>query len=137
NVVGGIIIGVAQKSMAIGDAAQTYTVLSIGDGLVAQIPALLVSTGAALLTTRGEDPELGRAMYGQLLTRKRPLQVTGVTLGVIGLLPGMPHLMFLALGGLATWAATRATDGATAAPQPGDVRSPARSAEPQRHDEKA
>jgi flagellar biosynthesis protein FlhA len=81
NVVGGIIIGVAQKGMSIGDAAQTYTVLSIGDGLVAQIPALLVSTGAALLTTRGEDPELGRALSGQLLTRKRPLQVTGVMLG--------------------------------------------------------
>ena len=136
NVVGGIIIGVAQKSMAIGDAAQTYTVLSIGDGLVAQIPALLVSTGAALLTTRGEDPELGRALSGQLLTRKRPLQVTGVTLGVIGLLPGMPHLLFLGLGGLATWAATRATDGVPAA-QPGETRAPARPAEPQRHDEKA
>jgi flagellar biosynthesis protein FlhA len=135
NVVGGIIIGVAQKSMSIGDAAQTYTVLSIGDGLVAQIPALLVSTGAALLTTRGEDPELGRAMAGQLLTRKRPLQVTGVTLGVIGLLPGMPHLLFLGLGGLAAWAATRATDGAAA--QPSDARTPARPAEPQRHDEKA
>src|SRR4051794_13968107 len=65
NVIGGIIIGVAQKSMAIGDAAQTYTVLSIGDGLVAQIPALLVSTGAALLTTRGDDPELGRALSSQ------------------------------------------------------------------------
>src|SRR5689334_6618933 len=138
NVIGGIIIGVAQKSMAIGDAAQTYTVLSIGDGLVAQIPALLVSTGAALLTTRGEDPELGRAMYGQLLTRKRPLQVTGITLGVIGLLPGMPHFLFLGLGGLATWAASRATEGgAAAAEKPGETRAPARTAEPARHDEKA
>ncbi|HSR98019.1 MAG TPA: flagellar biosynthesis protein FlhA [Kofleriaceae bacterium] len=138
NVIGGIIIGVAQKSMAIGDAAQTYTVLSIGDGLVAQIPALLVSTGAALLTTRGEDPELGRALAGQLLARKRPLQVTGVTLGVIGLLPGMPHLLFLGLGGLATWAASRATEGgAAAADKPGETRAPARAAEPARHDEKA
>jgi flagellar biosynthesis protein FlhA len=136
NVVGGIIIGVAQNGMSIGDAAQTYTVLSIGDGLVAQIPALLVSTGAALLTTRGEDPELGRALSGQLLTRKRPLQVTGVTLGVIGLLPGMPHLLFLGLGGLATWAASRASDGAPD-DKPSDARTPARTAEPQRHDEKA
>jgi flagellar biosynthesis protein FlhA len=139
NVVGGIIIGVAQKGMAIGDAAQTYTVLSIGDGLVAQIPALLVSTGAALLTTRGEDPELGRALSGQLLTRKRPLQVTGVTLAVIGLLPGMPHLLFLALGGVATWAASRATDGAPAAAQT-ETRAPARPAEARSggaHDEKA
>jgi flagellar biosynthesis protein FlhA len=136
NVVGGIIIGVAQKGMGIGDAAQTYTVLSIGDGLVAQIPALLVSTGAALLTTRGEDPELGSVLSKQLLTRKRPLQVTGITLGVIGLLPGMPHLLFLALGGVATWASTRTTDGAPAQ-KPSDARTPAaRGGEP-RNDEKA
>ncbi|HET7504187.1 MAG TPA: flagellar biosynthesis protein FlhA [Kofleriaceae bacterium] len=136
NVVGGIIIGVAQRGMAIGDAAQTYTVLSIGDGLVAQIPALLVSTGAALLTTRGEDPELGSVLSRQLLTRKRPMQVTGITLGVIGLLPGMPHLLFLGLGALATWASTRATDGA-AADKPGDPRGAARPAEPHKTDEKA
>jgi flagellar biosynthesis protein FlhA len=136
NVVGGIIIGVAQKGMSIGDAAQTYTVLSIGDGLVAQIPALLVSTGAALLTTRGEDPELGSVLSRQLLNRKRPLQVTGITLAVIGLLPGMPHFLFLALGGLATWAATRATDGAPAATA-ADARNPARPSDPQRTDEKA
>jgi flagellar biosynthesis protein FlhA len=136
NVVGGIIIGVAQKGMSIGDAAQTYTVLSIGDGLVAQIPALLVSTGAALLTTRGEDPELGSVLSRQLLTHKRPMQVTGVTLGVIGLLPGMPHLLFLGLGGLATWAASRATEGAAAA-DAADPRAAMRPAEAQRHDEKA
>ncbi|MBC7976836.1 MAG: FHIPEP family type III secretion protein, partial [Myxococcales bacterium] len=108
NVIGGIIIGVAQKDMSLGQAAQTYTVLSIGDGLVAQIPALLVSTGSALLTTRGEDPELGSVLTRQLLSHKRPMQVTGVTLGVIGLLPGMPHFLFLGLAGLAGWAATRA-----------------------------
>jgi flagellar biosynthesis protein FlhA len=135
NVVGGIIIGVAQKGMGIGDAAQTYTVLSIGDGLVAQIPALLVSTGAALLTTRGEDPELGRALSGQLLTRKRPMQVTGITLGVIGLLPGMPHLLFLGLGGLATWMSTRATDGLPADARP-DPKAQLRPQAP-RNDEKA
>ena len=139
NVLGGIIIGVAQKGMSIGDAAQTYTVLSIGDGLVAQIPALLVSTGAALLTTRGEDPELGRALSGQLLTRKRPMQVTGVVLGAIGLLPGMPHVLFLGLGGLATWMATRAADArpADAAAAAGTPRQPLRAADAQRHDEKA
>jgi len=135
NVLGGIVIGVAQKGMSIGDAAQTYTVLSIGDGLVAQIPALLVSTGAALLTTRGEDPEIGRVLSRQLLNRKRPLQVTGITLGVIGLLPGMPHIMFLGLGALATWGASKATDGAPA--PSGDVRDPARPADAQRNDEKA
>jgi flagellar biosynthesis protein FlhA len=111
NIVGGIAIGVAQKGMDLGHAAQTYTVLSIGDGLVAQVPALLVSTGAALLTTRGEDPELGRALGGQLLSRRRPLVVTGVTLVVIGLLPGMPHLLFLGLGGAVLYAGTRAQRG--------------------------
>ncbi len=75
NIVAGIIIGVAQKNMSFGHAAQTFTVLSIGDGLVAQIPALLVSTGAALLTTRGDDPQLGKAMSGQLFARRRPLSV--------------------------------------------------------------
>ncbi len=113
NVVGGIIIGVAQKGMSIGTAAQTYTVLSIGDGLVAQVPALLVSTGAALLTTRGDDAELGRALSGQLLARKRPLIVTAAVLIAVGLLPGMPHILFLGLGGIAAFAATKAKDGAT------------------------
>ncbi|HET9626740.1 MAG TPA: flagellar biosynthesis protein FlhA [Kofleriaceae bacterium] len=143
NIVGGIIIGVAQKGMGIGDAAQTYTVLSIGDGLVAQIPALLVSTGSALLTTRGEDPELGRALSGQLLGRKRPMQITGVTLGVIGLLPGMPHLLFLGLGGLAFWVSTKATEGAASAEAApagaGQKALPGapRALEAPRHDEKA
>src|SRR5262245_25067050 len=105
NILGGIIIGVAQKGMSIGHAAQTFTVLSIGDGLVAQIPALLVSTGAALLTTRGDDAELGRALGSQLLQRKKPLAVAAAMLIAIGLLPGMPHILFIALGGVASWAA--------------------------------
>ena len=110
NVIGGIVIGVAQKGQSIGDAAQTYTVLSIGDGLVAQIPALLVSTGAALLTTRGDDPELGRTLGSQLLTRKKPLVVTSVMLVVFGLLPGMPHILFISLGLVAGWMASRANN---------------------------
>ena len=129
NVVGGIIIGVAQKGMSIGHAATTYTVLSIGDGLVAQIPALLVSTGAALLTTRGEDAQLGGTLSGQLLSRKKPLLIVAVVLGIIGLLPGMPHVLFLALAGLAAVGARKATDGAVvahadeAAPaKPGELR---------------
>ncbi len=110
NVVGGIIIGVAQKGMGIGNAAQTYTVLSIGDGLIAQIPALLTSTGAALLTTRGEDSSLGKSLGGQLFTRKKPLQVASALLAVIGLLPGMPHVIFLGLAGVVFWASRKAKD---------------------------
>jgi len=71
-----------------------------------------VSTGAALLTTRGDDAELGRALGTQLLTRKKPLAVAAAMLIVIGLLPGMPHILFICLGGVAAWAASRAHDGA-------------------------
>ena len=135
NVVGGIVIGVAQKGMGIGHAAQTYTVLSIGDGLVAQIPALLVSTGAALLTTRGDDAELGRAIGSQLLARKKPLVVASAMLIAIGLLPGMPHILFIALGGVASWAASKAKDGAAATTK--DASTPAAKDGPApKHDER-
>jgi flagellar biosynthesis protein FlhA len=110
NVVGGFIIGVAQKGMGAGEAAKTYTLLSIGDGLVAQIPALLVSTGAALLTTRGEDSHLGKSLGGQLFTRKKPLQVAAALLAIIGLLPGMPHLVFLGLAAVVFMASRKAKD---------------------------
>ncbi|HEY6039185.1 MAG TPA: flagellar biosynthesis protein FlhA [Kofleriaceae bacterium] len=138
NIVAGIIIGVAQKGMSFGHAAQTYTVLSIGDGLVAQIPALLVSTGSALLATRGDDAQLGQALSGQMFARKRPLVITGALLGMIGLLPGMPHLLFLGLGGVAAWASTRAKDSA-ATPEAADSTRPlANAAEPGRtSDEKS
>ncbi len=130
NIVAGIIIGVAQKGMSFGHAGATFTVLSIGDGLVAQVPALLVSTGSALLATRGDDAQLGQALSGQLFARKRPLQVTGALLGMIGLLPGMPHLLFLGLGGVAAWASTRAKD-LSANPEAGDPSRPlANAAEP-------
>ena len=98
NVIGGIIIGVASKGMSFGDAARTFTILSVGDGLISQIPGLLVSTGSALLITRGDDRELGTAMSAQLLRRRRPLMVTAALVIALGLLPGMPHLLFLGLG---------------------------------------
>ncbi|MFT3694199.1 MAG: flagellar biosynthesis protein FlhA [Kofleriaceae bacterium] len=124
NIIAGIIIGVAQKGMSFGNAAQTYTVLSIGDGLVAQVPALLVSTGSALLATRGDDAELGQALSGQLFARKRPLQVTAALLVMIGLLPGMPHLLFLGLGGVAGWASTRGKEGTAGNPETSDPSRP-------------
>jgi len=132
NVIGGIIIGVAQKKMSLGHAAETYTVLSIGDGLVAQIPALLVSTGAALLTTRSDDAELGRALGGQLFARKKPLMVTAALLIVIGLLPGMPHILFIGLGITVAVIGNRVKEGGpagevdtTTAANAGDVLRPA------------
>ena len=107
NIIGGIIIG-ASRGMSFGDAVKAFTILSIGDGLVSQVPALLVSTGAALLITRGGDRELGTALASQLLARRRPLMVTAALVIVVGLLPGMPHLLFLSLGGVIVWRARKA-----------------------------
>jgi flagellar biosynthesis protein FlhA len=112
NIVGGIVVGVAQQGLSFGDAAKTFTILSIGDGLVTQIPALLVSTGAALLTTRGSGGTggLGASLGAQLFTRKRPPAIVAGVLGLLAILPGMPHLAFAALAGLAGFAASRASD---------------------------
>ncbi len=107
NVIGGIIVGVTRRDMSLGEAASTFAVLSIGDGLVSQIPALLVSTGSAVLITRGHNRELGSAITSQLTRQRRPLMVTAALIGVLGLLPGMPHLLFLALAGFIGWRAVR------------------------------
>ncbi len=108
NIMGGMIVGVAQHGMSPGDAAKTYTILSIGDGLVTQLPALLVSTGAALLTTRDSSgSSLTSTLGAQLMSRSRPIMLAGGMLVVLGLIPGMPHLPFLVLGGAAMFAATR------------------------------
>tara|TARA_R110002096_G_scaffold143328_4_gene299327 strand:- start:120326 stop:122398 length:2073 start_codon:yes stop_codon:yes gene_type:complete len=109
NIVGGMVIGVAQNGMGAGEAATTYTILSIGDGLVSQIPALLISTGAALLVTRKADGGVGESLTLQMLSRRRPLAISAGVLAVVGLLPGMPHLSFLALATGAGFLARRAS----------------------------
>jgi flagellar biosynthesis protein FlhA len=110
NIVGGIIIGVAQQHLSFGTAAETYTILTVGDGLVSQIPALLTSTAAGLIASRtatGED--LGTTLLRQLLGRPEPLTVAGIALGGIALAPGMPTLAFLGLSGGCFVLASRAT----------------------------
>lgn len=109
NAAGGIIIGVLQRGLSIGEAAQTFTLLSVGEGLAAQVPALLVSTGAALLVTRSGDEALGSALGQQLLDRPRPLAAAAALLFAMGLAPGMPHLLFFFLGGATAWTAARAS----------------------------
>ncbi|MCP4448393.1 MAG: flagellar biosynthesis protein FlhA, partial [Myxococcales bacterium] len=109
NIIGGMVIGVAQNGMGAGDAATTYTILSIGDGLVSQIPALLISTGAALLVTRKADGGVGESLSLQMLSRRRPLAISAGVLAVVGLLPGMPHLSFMALAACAGFLARRAS----------------------------
>ena len=110
NVIGGLSIGVAQHGMAFGDAAQVYTLLTIGDGLVAQIPSLVLSTAAGIIVTRVSAAEnMGEQVIGQLLSNPKVLGVTAGVLGLLGLIPGMPNFPFLLLasatGGAAYWQA--------------------------------
>jgi flagellar biosynthesis protein FlhA len=99
NMLGGLAIGTLSHGMAFGDAARVYTLLTIGDGLVAQIPALLLSTGVAIIVTRMSRPQdLGGELSKQLLRQPRSLAAAGVLLGVMGLIPGMPNLAFLLFG---------------------------------------
>nr|WP_211263705.1 flagellar biosynthesis protein FlhA [Stenotrophomonas terrae] len=98
NMLGGLAVGVLQHDMAFGDAAATYTLLSIGDGLVAQLPALLVSSAVAMLVTRASrSQDMSEAMMGQVFGQYRALAITAGIIGLVGLVPGMPNLAFLSL----------------------------------------
>ena len=108
NIIGGMVIGLAQKDMSAGEAATTFTVLSIGDGLVSQIPALLVSTAAALLITRTGDSPVSSSLGKQLIGKRRPLAIAAIVIAFLGLLPGMPHIVFLSLAGIVGYVASRA-----------------------------
>src|SRR6476659_4329139 len=100
NVIGGIIIGVAQQGMSFADAARTYTVLTVGDGLVTQVPALIVSTAAGLLVSEaGITGAADKALISQLSGYPKALGMSGAVMLVLALLPGIPMLPFLALGG--------------------------------------
>ncbi|NOY63136.1 MAG: flagellar biosynthesis protein FlhA [Gammaproteobacteria bacterium] len=107
NVVGGFAIGMVQHNMAFGAAVQNYTLLTIGDGLVAQIPSLILSTAAAITVTRvSSDQDMGGQILSQLFGNPRALAVASVIIGIIGLIPGMPNVAFLALatiGGVAAY----------------------------------
>ncbi|MEJ8321599.1 flagellar biosynthesis protein FlhA [Kosakonia sacchari] len=108
NVVGGLIIGVMQHGLSVAEAGETYTLLTIGDGLVAQIPALIISTAAGVIVTRvSNDEDIGEQMVGQLFNNPRVMLLSGAVIGLLGLIPGMPNLVFLmftaVLLGLAWW----------------------------------
>ena len=110
NVIGGFAVGIAQHGMSAGDAAQVYTLLTIGDGLVAQIPSLVLSTAAGIIVTRvSASGNMGEQMIGQLFEDPKVLGVTAGVLGLLGLIPGMPNFPFLLLaaltGGGAYWRA--------------------------------
>ena len=108
NIVGGLAIGILQQGMSPAVAAQTYTLLTVGEGLVAQIPALIVSTAAGIVVTRAaSETDLSGEMTRQLLmSPKTVATAAGILLG-LGLIPGLPHLAFLGLGSLVAWMAYR------------------------------
>jgi len=102
NIVGGFIIGMVQYDLPLAQAAEIYTLLTIGDGLVAQIPSLLLSIAAAITVTReNTEADMGSRMLGQMFDDPKALMITAGILLVMGIVPGMPHLAFLTLGGIA------------------------------------
>ena len=107
NMIGGICIGMMAHDMSFGDSARVYTLLTIGDGLVAQIPALLLSTAVAIIVTRmSKSQDMGGELAKQLFGQPRALAIAAALLCVIGLIPGMPNVVFLlmaALCGGAAW----------------------------------
>jgi flagellar biosynthesis protein FlhA len=106
NIVGGLIIGMVQHDMSAGDAADSYILLAIGDALVAQIPALLISVAAALVVSRvGKDDDVGEQMIGQLFKTSKSVAITAGVIGLLGVIPGMPHFVFLFIAGLLGWLA--------------------------------
>ncbi len=119
NVIGGLIVGIVQHDMPFALAAKNYTLLTIGDGLVAQIPALIISTAAGLVVSRvTTDEDMGQQVSSQMFGNPTVMLLTAFIIGVLGLIPGMPNLVFLllssALGGLGWWLLKRQSAGATA-----------------------
>ncbi|MGZ3690920.1 MAG: flagellar biosynthesis protein FlhA, partial [Pseudobdellovibrio sp.] len=101
NIVGGLLIGVLQKNLDLSTAAKNYTMLTIGDGLLAQIPALIISTAAGIIVTRSSSGEnMGTEVTGQLFVNPRAIYITAGVLAVLALIPGLPTVPFLTMGGM-------------------------------------
>ncbi|NOZ74620.1 MAG: flagellar biosynthesis protein FlhA [FCB group bacterium] len=101
NILGGLAIGVLQRGMPLGEAASKYTILTIGDGLVAQIPALIISTASAIIITRAtSESSLGSDIANQISRRPKVVFITALILGMMGLVPGMPFFPFLIMASL-------------------------------------
>ncbi|HVK29479.1 MAG TPA: flagellar biosynthesis protein FlhA [Nocardioides sp.] len=113
NLLGGFAIGVAQYGMPFGEAINTYSLLSIGDGLVSQVPALLLSVATGLIVTRSvADSDMGSDIVGQIFARKMPLRVAGFGALALCVIPGLPKLPFLVAGGAMLLAASRIDESA-------------------------
>ena len=120
NVVGGLIVGVFQHNMEVALAARNYTLLTIGDGLVAQVPGLIISIAAGMVVTRvSDDRDVGQQFLGQMFRNWRVMALTAGIVGLLGLIPGMPNLVFLLMAAVLGWATWRMMDAeAKAIPAP-------------------
>jgi flagellar biosynthesis protein FlhA len=106
NIVGGFVIGVAQHGLSASQAADSYILLAVGDALVAQIPALLISVAAAMVVSRvGKEHDVGSQITKQVFSSPRSLAVVGGVLAVLGAIPGMPHVVFLSIAAALGWGA--------------------------------
>ncbi|HMN92483.1 MAG TPA: flagellar biosynthesis protein FlhA [Hydrogenophaga sp.] len=108
NIIGGFAVGVMQHGLSVGDAADSYITLAVGDALVAQIPALLISVAAAMVVSRvGKDSDVGGLIVNQMFLSSKVMGITAAVLFMLGIVPGMPHVVFLAfaalIGALAWW----------------------------------
>lgn len=142
TIVGGFIIGMAQHGLSAGDAANSYVLLAVGDALVAQIPGLLISVAAAMVISRvGKDNDTGKQIAAQMLATPRALAITAAILIMLGLIPNMPHTVFLLMGslfGYGAWmvhrkaqkkAAQPESGAAAEAPMPGALAAPQQDSE--------
>ena len=119
NIIGGLIIGTTQHDLAFSSAVHNYTLLTIGDGLVAQVPSLLLSTAVAIIVTRvSRSQDMRSQVFAQLFSDHRTLLVTAAVLGILGIIPGMPNFAFLSLAGLAAFAAYRIAQRQRVEPEP-------------------
>ncbi|WP_376867969.1 flagellar biosynthesis protein FlhA [Aeromonas veronii] len=138
NIIGGFIIGMMQHQLTFSESAEIYTLLAIGDGLVAQIPSLLLSIAAAIIVTRqNTDQDMGTAVLGQLFDNPKALIISAGILLMMGLVPGMPHFAFLSLGALSAagaWWLLRREKLAAAKAAKGDELLPATAEQP--HEQK-
>ncbi|SCU73981.1 putative flagellar export pore protein [Cupriavidus necator] len=104
NVAAGMVVGMVQHDLDFGTAVHNYTLLTIGDGLVAQIPALVISTAAGVIVSRvSNEQDVGEQLTGQLFANPRVLYLTAGIIGLMGIIPGMPHFAFLLLAGALVW----------------------------------
>ncbi len=133
NIVGGLFVGPMQHGLDFGEALQTYTLLTIGDGLVAQIPSLLLSTSVAIIVTRmSGTQDMGEQVIKQMFGEARTLVVTAGVLTLLGIIPGMPNMVFLTLAatcGGGAWLMQRRQAELAAAPPPAAEAPPAAPAE--------